>query len=367
MRGTSALLAGLAIACVDDPVHCLVDEECANANPCDGVEVCVDGACAEGEPVACRGDEVCRAEGEVAVCGSWCDLPRAPNVSLLDDDEVLPLVGPGRIEVDVLPAEAALDEVELIPTEVVGPFEAGTRLRLVARTDAPGCGPADQLDRVYEIVEAYPGAATTPTSRAVPADDPRIVGWAAAIHQFTVGADVSGAWTDGERALGPADGTSTGVLALGRGGSVTVALAEPLSDGPGPDLAVFENAFSDGFLELGRVSVSTDGEHFATFDAAARTPEPVGAFGTLDPTVLHGLAGVYRQGFGTPFDLERLRFDEGVRRGFVRLDDVRFVRIDDVVGDGSDLDAWGRPIHDPFPTTGSAGFDLDAVAVLVAR
>ena len=36
----------------------------------------------------------------------------------------------------------------------------------------------------------------------------------------------------------------------------------------------------------------------------------------------------------------------------------------DVLGDGTNLDSEGDPIYDPHPPTGSAGFDLDAIAVL---
>jgi hypothetical protein len=28
------------------------------------------------------------------------------------------------------------------------------------------------------------------------------------------------------------------------------------------------------------------------------------------------------------------------------------------------LDSFGRPIFDPYPTVGSAGFDLDGIAVM---
>jgi hypothetical protein len=36
----------------------------------------------------------------------------------------------------------------------------------------------------------------------------------------------------------------------------------------------------------------------------------------------------------------------------------------DIVGDGTALDSFGSPIFDPYPTVGSAGFDLDGVAVM---
>ena len=49
---------------------------------------------------------------------------------------------------------------------------------------------------------------------------------------------------------------------------------------------------------------------------------------------------------------------------------MQYVRLIDVVGDGSTFDsfpaAYGgpHPIYDPYPTTGSSGFDLDAVGVI---
>ena len=45
---------------------------------------------------------------------------------------------------------------------------------------------------------------------------------------------------------------------------------------------------------------------------------------------------------------------------------VTHVRLVDIVGDGASTDASGDPIYDPFPTEGSAGFDLDAVGVIHA-
>ena len=52
------------------------------------------------------------------------------------------------------------------------------------------------------------------------------------------------------------------------------------------------------------------------------------------------------------------------------INNVRYVRIVDVVGDGNAFDdypaAFGGPqrIYDPYPQVGSAGFDLDAIGVL---
>ncbi|MEO0603247.1 MAG: hypothetical protein AAF211_17545 [Myxococcota bacterium] len=360
------------VGCTESPIEedpisvpideCQVDADCADANPCDGDETCVDGACAEGEAVVCDDGLTCVADDGLAVCDVWCVLPTAPNLSILLDDDVLTFEGPGIIETAVLDLADSVDDAVFVAETAVGPFDPDQPVRILARTDAPGCTPDDVFDLVYDVATAYPGAAGSDGSEAVPADVP--VAWGGEATRLDVGEAVDEIWVDVARALGPADGTSEGVLSIGRGGAVIIELERSVGVGPGPELAVFENGFSDTFLELGRVAVSTDGEHFASFDIAARTSEPIGPFDNGDPTRLHGLAGVYRQGFGTPFDLDRLWFDEFVRRGFVRLDAIRYVRIEDVVGDGADLDAWGRPVHDPYPTMGSAGFDLDAIGVL---
>jgi hypothetical protein len=168
-------------------------------------------------------------------------------------------------------------------------------------------------------------------------------------------------------ALGPAEADGTSVLPLGRGGAVVVALEVLAADGPGPDLAVFENGFSDGFLELARVEVSSDGRTFVPFAGVSRTEAPVGPFEPLDPGDVHGFAGAWRAGSGTPFDLSVLRMHPLVRAGQVDLQRIGFVRVVDLVGDGTDLDAMGRPVYDPYPTVGTAGFDLDAVATLDGR
>ena len=154
------------------------------------------------------------------------------------------------------------------------------------------------------------------------------------------------------------------MLSLGRGGQVTLGFETAISDGPGPDFVVFENSFDDTFLELATVAVSTDGTTFAAFDTASHTPEPLGAFGELDVRQLAGFAGLDRAGHGTPFDLGLLVMHPLVRTGQLDLRNVRFVRVIDVVGDGQTLDSFGRPVFDPYPTAGSAGFDLDAVGVL---
>ena len=207
-----------------------------------------------------------------------------------------------------------------------------------------------------------------------------IQAWASAVQSVTYGSNVSEDWKKPNNALGQAEGTSFDIVALGRGGQITLTFPNGISDGEGNDFAVFENGFSANFLELGWVEVSTDGEHFVRFYNVSTTPDPVGGFGTIDPTKISGLASKYMQGLGTQFDLTQLQtvydnhtilplsdaFRSQLTNNFphLNLNNIQYVRIVDIIGDGTALDATGNIIYDPYPTTGSAGFDLDAIAVL---
>jgi hypothetical protein len=154
--------------------------------------------------------------------------------------------------------------------------------------------------------------------------------------------------------LGPPQGggLSSGgldVLSLGVGGAIVLAFGDAeLVDGPGPDFAVFENAFWAGgdpaspFAELGEVAVSADGEQWFTFGcsmepAADATWPGCAGYSPVEP--LAPGADPNRAWYGGDvFDLAEL----GVQR-------ARFVRILDLSEAGA------------APT---AGFDLDAVGLL---
>ena len=131
-------------------------------------------------------------------------------------------------------------------------------------------------------------------------------------------------------------------------------------DGAGADFAIFEEAFSDVFLELAYVWVSDgslapdgSGERvFLRFDNFSLTDDPVTAFGTLDTTNVHGLAGKYRTGFGTPFDLSDLRdqisdIQEILPSFSFDLNNITQVKIVDIVGNGTNLDSLLNPKCDP--------------------
>lgn len=169
-----------------------------------------------------------------------------------------------------------------------------------------------------------------------------------------------------ENALGPASGTSEDVVSLGDGGIATLSFELPIINGEGFDFCVFENAFTDHFLELAHVEVSSDGVHFVRFPSVSltQTATQIGPFGSLDPTKIHNLAGKYRQGFGTPFDLDDLIDSSGID-----LNNITHVRLIDVVGSidpqFGTTDSEGNIINDLFPTPFySSGFDLDAVGVI---
>lgn len=158
-----------------------------------------------------------------------------------------------------------------------------------------------------------------------------------------------------------------GTLSLGDGGSAILQFHQAIFNGPGPDFAVFENAFNDFFLELAFVEVSSDGIHFFRFPATSNTPNDaqIGPFDELgDATKIHNLAGKYRSGYATPFDLEELNGTPNLD-----LNAVTHIKIIDVVGSISNSwaseDHLGNPVNDPFPTPfPSGGFDLDAVGAM---
>jgi hypothetical protein len=144
---------------------------------------------------------------------------------------------------------------------------------------------------------------------------------------------------------------SLDVTSLGDGGYVVLEFQDNvIVDGPGADFIVFENPFQpDGsdpsrtYAELGTVSVSADGESWATFECSARTYpygdcagwRPVfanvtdGAVAPLDPASAGGDA----------FDL-----------ALVGLDFARYVKVEDV----------------PESEGGAGTFDLDAVGIVNA-
>jgi hypothetical protein len=157
-----------------------------------------------------------------------------------------------------------------------------------------------------------------------------------------------------------------GVLSLGDGGVAILTFDFPISNGNGPDFAVFENGFNNTFLELAFVEVSSDGIHFVRFPAISLSDTSVQLDNNaaMDATKLNNLAGKYKANYGTPFDLEELKDSVGLN-----LKAITHVKIMDVVGSINPVfgsrDSKNHLINDPYPTPyPSAGFDLDAVGVI---
>lgn len=205
----------------------------------------------------------------------------------------------------------------------------------------------------------FPGAVGTIGSDALSKDAPGFVAWASGNLNPVYGTGVDEIWKTPRKAYGKATTDGSDIVCLGNGGQIVMTFPRPIRDGSGPDFAVFENGFSNTFLELAFVEVSSDGVNFYRFPNRSEGSSAVGAFGSVDPTNLSGLAGKYRLGFGTPFDLAALAGEALLDR-----QNVRFVRIVDIIGNGTVLDSVGRPIYDPTPTTGSGGFDLEAIGVI---
>ncbi|TYT73398.1 PEP-CTERM sorting domain-containing protein [Desulfobotulus mexicanus] len=201
-------------------------------------------------------------------------------------------------------------------------------------------------------------------STAISINHEGIIGWASGWRDYMPCEAVEDPWKNPNKALGIASGITSDVVSLGMGGSLTLSFDFPIENRNGYDFAAFGNSFSDTFLELAFVEVSTDGQTFVRFPNESLTKNPVHSFGHVNPTHIDGFAGKYRAGFGTPFDLDQLKGKEAVISGEVNLSRIFYVRLVDVVGDGSQKDSHGNPVYAPHPTRYSAGFDLDGVAVL---
>jgi hypothetical protein len=159
------------------------------------------------------------------------------------------------------------------------------------------------------------------------------------------------------------------VVSLGDSGRATFILSSPLADIAGADFAVFENSFSDSYLELAFMEVSSDGQRFVRFPAISLSPTitQTGSFGSTDPANIYNLAGKYRADFGQAFDLSELKDSTAVN-----IQAISHIRLVDVVGSidsaYASYDSAGNIINDPYPTAfASGGFDLDALAFLKAN
>jgi hypothetical protein len=210
-------------------------------------------------------------------------------------------------------------------------------------------------------------------------------------------------WYDDTVSLGEL--SQTEILQHKSPGEITLTFAAPIQNGPGYDLAVFENGFLSAnttpggsiegqmFCELAYVEVSSDGVHFARFPSVSLTPGPPTPFNTIDIANIYNLAGKHPNSgtkcYGTPFDLSDLSDHPLVFSGVVNLNNINYVKIVDIPGCGDSLApaaaGWAdnavkfidpttwpdwdyytadHPIFDAWQTYKTGGVDLDAVGVL---
>jgi len=222
--------------------------------------------------------------------------------------------------------------------------------------------------------------------------NPIFEGWATGFENYLPTSGVEAQWLTPQKTLGPVTGDVFDITSLGElneneiksgvtPGQITLTFDTPIRNGSGADFVVFENGFEfeEGlFAELAYVEVSTDGINFTRFPSTSLTSEAVEPFGILNSTNIYNLAGkhvnnagvfeeeIFGSSWGTPFDLENLIESSLVSDGLLNLNEVNYVRIVDIPGNGAFLDGSNSPIYDPYPTPipGSGGFDLEAVGVI---
>ena len=229
---------------------------------------------------------------------------------------------------------------------------------------------------INAFAQNFPPAAGQPGSTAIHKDSAVFISWAGSCiieRRFINISDSNvtdqgsnyASYGDVENALGVADNL---VVSLGDGGMATLYFESPVRNNTGFDFAVFENSFNDNFLELAFVEVSSDGNYFVRFPSYSntQTDTQIDAFGEVDPTYIHNLAGKYRISYGTPFDLIDLADSSNID-----LNNIHYIRIVDAIGSiepaYSSFDVNGNIINDPWPTPFyNCGFDLDAVGILEA-
>lgn len=220
--------------------------------------------------------------------------------------------------------------------------------------------------------QSYAPAPGISGSTAIAKDSSCFVAWATGVQVTRGSVDISTPTmtfaTFGEEsfALGIAEGDGTSVVSLGDSGVALVTFDSPITNDAGPDFAIFENGFTDDYMEFAHVEVSSDGVNFVRFPSHSESPVVVQLDNFMfgDCRMVNNLAGKYRQGFGTPFDLEELTGNP-----LLDVNAITHVKLIDVIGSISagigTTDALGNLINDPFPTPfESCGFDLDAVGVI---
>lgn len=231
--------------------------------------------------------------------------------------------------------------------------------------------PATAPTEVGPSDETFDGIVGTEGCQGIHCQDPAILGWATTCTIERGRQDITtpgvfatyGTESDG---VGAATESTADVVSLGDYGIAVLTFDIPIQNGDGYDFAVFENSLNDTFLEMAFVEVSSDGVSYFRFPCVSNSPTDVQVNngGSVDASLIHNLAGKYKAGWGTPFDLEELAGTEGLD-----VNNITHIRLVDVVGcvepRYATRDSRGHIINDPYPTAfHSSGFDLDGVAVM---
>lgn len=240
----------------------------------------------------------------------------------------------------------------------------------VSDPNTPPVGPIDPPD-VPTDTNTFDGPVGSEGCQAIYYQDSRILAWATSCvisrgYQDIATGGLLTSYGSESAGVGPASTSTADAVSLGDGGVAILTFETPIINGEGYDFAVFENSLNDVFLELAFVEVSSDGIHYYRFPATSNTQidTQINNAGSLDARLINNLAGKYRVGYGTPFDLEELQ--DSVE---LDINNITHVKLIDVVGSidpqyGS-RDKNGRLINDPYPTPFAlGGFDLSGVAVL---
>ncbi|MEX1191364.1 MAG: T9SS type A sorting domain-containing protein [Brumimicrobium sp.] len=224
--------------------------------------------------------------------------------------------------------------------------------------------------------QSYAPPAGQAGSTAIEKDSPLFSSWATDIsvtrgyvniEDTTIEAQGSNKASYGAptNALGPASGNAADVVSLGDSGIAILTFENPIINGAGYDFAIFENSFNDDYLEFAHVEVSSDGVNYVRFPSHSEVQSDVQihGFGSTDARRIYNLAGKYKGGYGTPFDLEEIKDSSSID-----ANNITHVKIIDVVGsigESGTFDSFGNKINEPFSTPyESGGFDLDGVGVI---
>lgn len=231
---------------------------------------------------------------------------------------------------------------------------------------APGVGPSFRNPAATSGVISLGDLYSTTTPPAIGTEPSAFHAGSGAANYYPYGGDVN-------------DTTDTyGFIGIDAPGSITFFYETGIYNGTGADLAVRENGFASGpapgfFAELAYVEVSSNGTDFARFPSISLNTTRVSTSGTFqlyDMTNVYNLAGKHASNLATPFDLQDLATDSMVLGGTVNLNDIRYVRLVDVVGNPESsgpagaLDSLGNRILDNWTTYDSGGFDISIVGGL---